>query len=101
MSIADDDTLRGLVNSRVMSKEADSILKAAHKAVRHTAKKIKAFREWITWLFAFGLVGLGMQITVGAMRQAGGQPAVIGGIVGFTKAILSLVVVLLIVRETI
>jgi uncharacterized membrane protein YadS len=101
MSIADDDAVRGLVNAKVLSKDANSILKGAHKAVRHTAKKIKAFRNWITWLFAFGLVGLGMQITVGAMKQAGGQPAVIGGIVGATKAILSLVVVLLLVKETI
>ena len=101
MSIADDDAVRGLVNAKVLSKEANNILKGAHKAVRHTAKKIKAFRNWITWLFAFGLVGLGMQITVGAMKQAGGQPAVIGGIVGATKAILSLVVVLLLVKETI
>ncbi len=99
MSIDDDDVLRGLVNARVLSKEADKILKGAHKAVRHTAKKIKAFRNWITWLFAFGLVGLGMQITVGAMRQAGGQPAVIGGVVGFTKAALSLVVVLLLIAD--
>jgi uncharacterized membrane protein YadS len=100
MSIADDDAVRGLVNAKVLSKDANNI-KGAHKAVRHTAKKIKAFRNWITWLFAFGLVGLGMQITVGAMKQAGGQPAVIGGIVGATKAILSLVVVLLLVKETI
>lgn len=35
------------------------------------------------------------------MKQAGGQPAVIGGVVGLTKAVLSLVVVLLIVSETI
>jgi uncharacterized membrane protein YadS len=69
--------------------------------VRHTAKKIKAFREWITWLFAFGLVGLGMQITVGSMRQAGGQPAVIGGIVGFIKAAASLVVVMMLISETV
>jgi hypothetical protein len=83
MTIEDDDTLRGLANAKVMSKDANKILKGAHKAVRHTAKKVKAFRNWITWLFAFGLVGLGMQITVSSMRQAGGQPAVIGGIVGF------------------
>jgi uncharacterized membrane protein YadS len=82
-----------------MSKDANHILKGAHKAVRHTAKKVKAFRHWITWLFAFGLVGLGMQITVSSMKQAGGQPAVIGGIVGATKAILSLVVVLMLVSE--
>jgi uncharacterized membrane protein YadS len=101
MSIADDDTLRGLINARILSKDANSILKGAHKAVRHTAKKIKAFREWITWLFAFGLVGLGMQITVASMRQAGGQPAVIGGIVGFIKAAASLVVVMMLISETV
>ena len=100
-TIDDDATLRGLVNSKVMGKESDHILKSAHKAVRHTAKKIKAFRNWITWLFAFGLVGLGMQITVGAMKQAGGQPAVIGGIVGLAKAVLSLIVVLMLVSETV
>jgi len=101
MSIADDDTIRGLVNAKVLSKDANKILKGAHKAVRHTAKKIKKFRQWITWLFAFGLVGLGMQITVGSMRQAGGQPAVIGGIVGFIKAVASLVVVMLLISETV
>jgi uncharacterized membrane protein YadS len=99
MSIDDDDVLRGLVNSKVLSKDADHILKGAHKAVRHTSKKIKAFRNWIVWLFAFGLVGLGMQITVGSMKQAGGQPAVIGGVVGFTKAALSLLVVLFLVSD--
>ena len=101
MSIDDDDTLRGLVNAGVFSKAANKILKTAHKNVRHTANKIKKFRQWITWLFAFGLVGLGMQITVAAMKQAGGQPAVIGGVVGLTKAVLSLIVVLMFVEETI
>ena len=99
MSIDDDDAIRGLVNAKILSGDANKILKGAHKAVRHTAKKIKAFRNWITWLFAFGLVGLGMQITVSSMRQAGGQPAVIGGIVGFTKAILSLIVVMMLVAD--
>jgi uncharacterized membrane protein YadS len=101
MTIDDDDTLRGLANAKILSKDANGILKSAHKAVRHTAKKVKAFRNWITWLFAFGLVGLGMQITVSSMRQAGGQPAVIGGIVGFIKAALSLVVVMMLISETI
>ena len=100
-SIEDDATIRGLANSKIMGKESTKILKKAHKAVRHTAKKIKMFRKWITWLFAFGLVGLGMQITVRSMKQAGGQPAVIGGIVGATKAVLSLIVVLMLVTETI
>jgi uncharacterized membrane protein YadS len=101
MSINDDTIIRGLVNSDILSDEANKILKGAHKNVRHTARKIKVFREMITWLFAFGLVGLGMQITVGAMKQAGGQPAVIGGVVGLLKAVLSLIVVLLFVKETI
>ena len=93
--------IRGLHNARVLSKDANKVLKKATKAVRHTAKKIKKFRQWITLLFAFGLTGLGMQITFAAMRQAGGQPLVIGGIVGTTKAVLSLIVILLFVRETI
>lgn len=101
MSVEDDTAVRGLVNAKVLSKDANSILKKAHKAVRHTAPKIKKFRQWITWLFAFGLVGLGMQITLGSMRQAGGQPAVIGGVVGFTKAALSLVVVMMLVSDKI
>ncbi len=100
-AIDDDAVLRGLANSKVMGKDSGAILKKAHKAVRHTAAKVKKFRQWITWLFAFGLVGLGMQITFSSMKQAGGQPAVIGGIVGTVKAVLSLVVVLLLVSETI
>ena len=101
MSIDDDTAVRGLINAGIMSPNASKILKNAHDAVRHTAKKIEAFRQWITWLFAFGLVGLGMQITVGSMKQAGGQPAIIGGIVGFIKAALSLVVVMMLVSETV
>ncbi len=101
MSIDDDAVIRGLVNAKILSKDANSVLKKAHKAVRHTAQKIKKFRQWITLLFAFGLTGLGMQITVAAIKQAGGQPLVIGGVVGTTKAVLSLIVILLFVREVI
>ncbi len=99
MSIDDDDILRGLVNANILSKQVNAILKKSHNAVRHTAEKIKAFRNWIFWLFAFGLVGLGMQITFSAIRQAGGQPAVIGGIVGLVKAVLSLIVVVLLISD--
>lgn len=101
MLIEDDNAIRSLINAKQLSAEATAVMEAAHKAVRHTAKKIEAFRDWITWLFAFGLVGLGMQITVGSMKQAGGEPAVIGGIVGFIKAALSLVVVMLLIGETV
>ncbi len=100
-TIEDDAVIRGLANSNIMSKAATKILKSAHKAVRHTAAKIKKFRQWITLLFAFGLTGLGMQITVTSIRQAGGQPLVIGGIVGTVKALLSLLVIVLFVSETI
>lgn len=96
-----DATIRGLINARVLSKDANKALKKAHNAVYHTAKKIAVFRKWITWLFAFGLTGLGMQITGAAMRQAGGQPLIIGGIVGTLKAVLSLIVIVLFVSETI
>ena len=101
MSVDDDNAIRSIVSSDNLSDTANKILNTAHKAVHHTAKKIEAFREWIIWLFAFGLVGLGMQITVGAMKQAGGEPAIIGGIVGFIKAALSLVVVMLFISETV
>jgi formate-dependent nitrite reductase membrane component NrfD len=101
MSIGHGDALRGIVNSGVLSKDANAVLTKSNNAVYHTAKKIGAFRDWLTWLFAFGLTGLGMQITMAAMRQAGGQPLVIGGTVGVAKAVFSLIVVLLFVRETI
>ncbi|MCW8836453.1 MAG: putative sulfate exporter family transporter [Rhodospirillales bacterium] len=101
MSIDDDIAIRGLANSGVLSKDGTKILKNAHKAVWHSSKMIKKFRSWITWLFAFGLTGLGMQITISALKQAGGQPLVIGGVVGTAKAVLSLIVILLFVRETI
>jgi len=101
MSRDDDAVLRGLANSGVLGKDANKVLKHAHSAVYHTAPMIKKFRQLITWFFAFGLCGLGMQITISAMKQAGGQPAVIGGVVGFAKAALSLIVVMLFVRETI
>jgi hypothetical protein len=101
MSIEDDDTLRGVVNAKIMNKEASDVLTKAHRAVRHTAPKIARFRDLIAWFFTFGLVGLGMQITMASIRQAGGQPLVVGSIVGVLKAVGSLLVVWLLVAETI
>ncbi len=101
MSIDDDDTLRGVVNAKIMSKGANDVLVKAHRAVRHTAKKIAMFRDLIAWFFTFGLVGLGMQITMASIKQAGGQPLVIGSIVGVIKAVGSLIVIWLLVAETI
>jgi uncharacterized membrane protein YadS len=101
MSIDDDDTLRGAVNAKILSKAANDVLTKAHRAVRHTAKKIAMFRDLIAWFFTFGLVGLGMQITIASIKQAGGQPLVVGSIVGVIKAVGSLIVVWLLVAETI
>ncbi len=101
MSIDDDDTLRGVVNAKLFSKEGNAVLTKAHRAVRHTAAKIAMFRDLIAWFFTFGLVGLGMQITMASIKQAGGQPLVIGSVVGVIKAVGSLIVVMLLVHETI
>ena len=101
MSIEDDDTLRGVVNAKTLSKAGNDVLVKAHRAVRHTAPKIAMFRDLIAWFFTFGLVGLGMQITMASIKQAGGQPLVIGSIVGVIKAVGSLIVVLLMVSESV
>ena len=96
------ETLPNQRRLRPGGREAGRLVAGArHKAVRHTAQKIKKFRDFITWLFAFGLVGLGMQITFASIKQAGGQPLIIGGVVGTLKAVLSLIVVMLFVHETI
>ncbi len=94
-----DTVLRGVINSKALSKDATEILKKQHTAVYHTAKKIAMFRDVIAWLFTFGLTGLGMQITMASIKQAGGQPLVIGSVVGTVKAVGSLIVVMLFVTE--
>jgi hypothetical protein len=101
MSEEDDVMVRVVINSKALSKEGTAVLTKAHRVVRHTAPKIAKFRDLIAWFFTFGLVGLGMQITMSSIRQAGGQPLVIGSIVGVIKAVGSLIVVMLLVAETI
>ena len=101
MSFDHDTDLRDLANSRVMSKKSVKILKKAHDAVYKGAPKIGMFRDLIAWFFTFGLVGLGMQITMASIKQAGGQPAIIGSVVGTVKAVGALLVVLFLVHETI
>ncbi len=98
-SIEQDVLLRGIAKIEGMDKAAVSALGKAHKVAWHSSKTIKAYRDWLAWLFAFGLIGLGMQITGKSLKQAGGKPLVIGSIVGLIKAIGSLIVVLLFVRE--
>lgn len=56
---------------------------------------IQLFSTTYTWLFAIGLTGFGMQIAFSEMRRAGGTPFIVGFGVGFLKAVLSLIVILL------
>ena len=60
------------------------------------SETIKMLRLWMTWIFGFGLVGLGGYIDFKELRQAGGAPLKVGLIVGITKYVLALIVVLLI-----
>jgi len=60
------------------------------------SETIKMLRLWMTWIFGFGLVGLGGYIDFKELKQAGGTPLKIGLIVGVTKYLLALVVVILI-----
>jgi uncharacterized membrane protein YadS len=101
MMTRDQDTLldRAVIKMKGFDAVAKAAVEKAHKAAWHSSKSIGAFRNWIAWLFAFGLIGLGMQITGKALKQAGGKPLIIGGVVGTAKAIGSLVVVLLFVKE--
>ncbi|WP_310451717.1 YeiH family protein [Sulfuritalea sp.] len=115
-----EDAYKGLTEliakRKVSTREQETLLKAvgkmkgldavaagaidkASKAAYHSSKTIGAFRDWLAWLFAFGLIGLGMQITMAALKQAGGTPLIIGGVVGTIKAVGSLIVVLLFVKE--
>ncbi len=105
-----------IANKKMMTREQSYILFAvskmegldpgaiggidnAKKAAEFDSPAIKAYRDWLVWLFGFGLVGLGMQITGKALKQAGGSPLIIGGVVGTIKAVGSLIVVMLFVKE--
>ena len=57
---------------------------------------IKMLRDWMTWIFGFGLVGLGGYIDIKELSKAGGTPLKVGLIVGALKYVLALVVVLII-----
>lgn len=94
-----DHVLKGVSKAAKDDKAVKEAVGAANKAAWHDSKIIRAFRDWIAWLFAIGLTGLGMQITVASIKQAGGKPLIIGSVVGIIKAVGSLIVVLLFVKE--
>ena len=96
---AQSDTLKSAAKIPGLDGVAAGAIANADKASTHDSPIIKNFRDWLAWLFAFGLIGLGMQITVAAIKQAGGKPLIIGSVVGTVKAVGALIVVLLFVRE--
>lgn len=84
-----------------LDKEIVTIIKHAIKQVKKTSKTVTVLTDCMIWFFAFGLIGLGMQITKKAIFQAGGWPLVIGGISGIAKATLSFFVVLWLVKDVV
>ncbi len=84
-----------------LSKDVKGALKHAVKQVHKKSKTIVTLTDFMIWFFAFGLIGLGMQITKKAITQAGGWPIVIGLISGVVKATLSFFVVLWLVKDVI
>ncbi len=84
-----------------LSGEVKSVIKHAVKQVHKKSKTVTTLTDVMIWFFAFGLIGLGMQITKKAIFQAGGWPLVIGGISGILKAVLSFFVVLWLVKDVV
>ena len=84
-----------------LSPEVKSALKHAVKQVKKKSKTVVTLTDFMIWFFAFGLIGLGMQITKKAIFQAGGWPIVMGVIAGITKAALSFFVVLWLIKDVV
>ncbi|WP_456385079.1 YeiH family protein [Desulfolithobacter sp.] len=84
-----------------ISPEVTSAIKHAVKQVHKKSKTVTTLTDCMIWFFAFGLIGLGMQITKKAIFQAGGWPLVIGIISGVTKATLSFLVVIWLVKDVV
>jgi len=99
MTREESETLKSVAKIEGFDAVAAGAIANANKAATHDSKIIKNFRDWLAWLFSFGLIGLGMQITVASIKQAGGKPLIIGSVVGTLKAVGSLIVVLMFVTE--
>ena len=84
-----------------LPKDVKGAIKHADKQVHKKSKTVTTLTDCMIWFFAFGLIGLGMQITKKAISQAGGWPLVMGGISGVTKAVLSFFVVLWLVKDVV
>ena len=84
-----------------LAKDVKGAIKHAVKQVHKKSKTVTTLTDCMIWFFAFGLIGLGMQITKKAITQAGGWPLVMGIIAGVTKAVLSFFVVLWLVKDVV
>jgi uncharacterized integral membrane protein (TIGR00698 family) len=84
-----------------LSKDVKSAVKHAVKQVHKKSKTVVTLTDAMIWFFAYGLIGLGMQITRKSLAQAGGWPLVMGGIAGVTKATLSFIVVMYFVKDVV
>jgi len=84
-----------------LSKDVKSAVKHALKQVKKASKTVVALTDAMIWFFAYGLIGLGMQITRKSLAQAGGWPLVMGGISGVAKATLSFIVVMYFVKDVV
>jgi uncharacterized integral membrane protein (TIGR00698 family) len=84
-----------------LSKDVVGAIKHAVKQVHKKSKTVVTLTDFMIWFFAFGLIGLGMQITKKSVTQAGGWPIVMGVISGTTKAVLSFFVVLWLVKDVV
>ncbi len=84
-----------------LSGDVKSAIKHAVKQVHKKSKTVVTLTDFMIWFFAFGLIGLGMQITKKSITQAGGWPIVMGVISGTTKAVLSFFVVLWLVKDVV
>jgi uncharacterized integral membrane protein (TIGR00698 family) len=82
-------------------KDMKKVFADADKKVQAKPKTMEMMREYMMWFFAFGLIGLGMQITWSTIRQAGGKAAMIGVVSGVTKAVLSFFVCWLLIKGSI
>ncbi len=88
-------------NEISLSTEIKEALKHAVKQVHKQSKTLTVLTDVMIWFFAFGLIGLGMQITKKAIFQAGGWPLAIGFVAGITKATLSFLVVIWLVKDVV
>lgn len=87
--------------SITLDKDTKGAIKHAIKQVHKKSKTVTTLTDCMIWFFAFGLIGLGMQITKKAITQAGGWPLVMGVISGVTKAVLSFFIVLWLVKDVV